>query len=422
MARFLVTAMPFTGHVDPLLAVTEALVERGHEVRFYSGTAFAAKATASGARFVPWTVAPDFDENDLQATFPRLVGRKGLRQVFINLEDVMIGTAPAQVADLDAEWAREPWDVTVADETSVGAVLFAETNGCRWATVAVLPLQMAGTEGPPAGLGLTPGTNPLTRGRDALLRAAVPLLARPLQKPLSRARTAVGLPPSKVTFEKAMISSELVLASGAPLLDFSRSDRPAYLRYVGQLARYSNAAFEPPPWWADLTGREVVFVTQGTQNIDPSDLLRPALTALAREGVLVVATTGVVGRDELPFPVPANARVAGFVPYAHLLPHVDVVVTNGGWGGTVAALAHGIPLVIGGGDLDKPEVAARVAWTGAGVNLKTGTPTAAAIGEGVRRVRTGLSYRTAAERIAVQLAAAGGAPAAAVALEEFAAG
>ena len=113
----------------------------------------------------------------------------------------------------------------------------------------------------------------------------------------------------------------------------------------------------------------------------------PALEALAERDVIVVVATGVPGRDELPFPVPSNVRVAGFLPYADLLPRVDLVVTNGGWGGTLAALAHGIPLVIAGGDLDKPEIAARVAWAGAAVNLKTGTPSAAKVAAGVDRVR-----------------------------------
>lgn len=420
MARFMLTAMPFTGHVHPLLAIAEALVARGHDVRFYTGAAFAARVTAAGALPIPWTSAPDFDENDLQATFPRLVGRKGLGQVFINLEDVMIRTAPAQVADLYAEWSREPWDVLVGDETSVGAVLFAEKSGCRWATVAVLPLQLAGTEGPPSGLGLTPGVNPVSRARDALLRAAVPLLARPLHKPMAWARAEVGLPPSPLTFEKAVFSPQLVLASGSPLLDFDRTDRPAHLRYVGDLTRRDRAPFVPPPWWVDLEGRTVVCVTQGTQNIDPADLLRPALDALADEDVLVVATTGIPGRDKLPFAAPGNARVTGFIPYAHLLPRLDLMVTNGGWGGTVAALAHGIPLVIAGGDLDKPEVAARVAWSGAGVNLRTGTPRAAAVSEAVRRVRADASFRAAAQRVAAQLASAGGPQAAAATLEEFA--
>ncbi|MFT4136265.1 glycosyltransferase [Microbacterium sp.] len=421
MARFLLSAMPFTGHVAPMLALAEALVARGHDVRVHTGSAFAAKTAATGAALVPWRQAPDFDENDLTATFPRLRGKKGIRQVFVNIADLMIGTAPAQVADLATEWDREPWDALVGDEISVGAVLFAERSSCRFATLAVLPLNLASCEGPPSGMGLTPGTTPLMRVRDALLRAALPLGGLPLRGPLARARSDTGLPRSSATFEQTVFSRGLVLASGSPLLDFGRTDRPSHVQFVGVLARSTIAAFDPPGWWRDLDDREVVCVTQGTQNIDPADLLRPALDALAGEDVLVVATTGIPGRDELPFPVPANARVAGFLPYAHLLPHVDVLVTNGGWGGTLTALGHGIPLVVAGGDLDKPEVAARVAWSGAGVNLRTGTPSTRAVREAVQRVRTEPAFRAAAARVATQLQLLGGADTAASALEAFAA-
>jgi UDP:flavonoid glycosyltransferase YjiC (YdhE family) len=95
------------------------------------------------------------------------------------------------------------------------------------------------------------------------------------------------------------------------------------------------------------------------------------------------------------------------------------VVTNGGWGGTLAALAHGIPLVIAGGDLDKPEIAARVAWAGAAVNLKTGTPSAAKVASGVDRVLADPSFRDAATRVGAQLRSLGGAEHAAELLEEL---
>ena len=78
MARFMLTTMPFTGHVAPLSAVAEALVARGHDVRFYTGAAFRERVESTGARLVPWRVAPDFDENDISATFPRLLGKKGI--------------------------------------------------------------------------------------------------------------------------------------------------------------------------------------------------------------------------------------------------------------------------------------------------------------------------------------------------------
>ncbi|WP_194397180.1 glycosyltransferase [Microbacterium atlanticum] len=421
MARFLLSAMPFTGHVDPLRAVARALAERGHHVRFYTGAAFEARVAASGAALMPWRRAPDFDENDLRATFPRLEGRKGIRQVFANLEDVMINTAPAQVDDLQAEWDREPWDAVVADETSVGVALFAERNGCPWATVAVLPLALPSRRGAPNGLGLAPGRNPITWARDAALRGAAPLLMRPLARPLARAREAVGLPPRAVRFEEAAYSPDRVLATGAPLLDFARSDRPDHLDFVGVLAPPASAPGPLPPWWGDLDGRTVVHVTQGTQNIDPADLIRPALEALAHRNLLVVVSTGVRGRDELPFAVPGNARVAGFLPYDELLPRTDVVITNGGWGGTLAALSHDVPLIIAGGDLDKPEVAARVAWTGAGIDLRTGTPTAAQVARAYERVSADRSMRDAAARVGAQLRSLGGAAGAARLLEAFAA-
>jgi UDP:flavonoid glycosyltransferase YjiC (YdhE family) len=67
-----------------------------------------------------------------------------------------------------------------------------------------------------------------------------------------------------------------------------------------------------------------------------------------------------------------NTFVAEHILHDLLLPKVDVMVTNGGYGAVQRALSTGIPLVVAGNTEDKPEVAARVAWSGAGVNLRTG--------------------------------------------------
>ena len=162
MARFMLTAMPFTGHVAPMRAVAEALVARGHDVRFYTGAAFRERVESTGARLVPWRVAPDFDENDISGDLPAPASaRRASRQLLINVQDVFIKTAPAQVADLTAEWEREPWDAIAGDEVSVGTALFAEQTACPWATVAVLRSTSSAPQGPPSGMGLAPGRNPL---------------------------------------------------------------------------------------------------------------------------------------------------------------------------------------------------------------------------------------------------------------------
>ena len=160
------------------------------------------------------------------------------------------------------------------------------------------------------------------------------------------------------------------------------------MRFVGPILAPPSSSFEQPSWWDELEGdRPVVHVTQGTlDNADLGRLLLLTTRALAGDDVLVVATTG--GPDPAPLRpgLPANARLERFIPHDRLLPHVDVMVTNGGYGGVQQALANGVPLVVAGDSEDKPEVAARVQWSGTGVNLHTGRPSPAMVARAVRRV------------------------------------
>ncbi|PRC57278.1 glycosyl transferase, partial [Mycobacterium sp. ITM-2017-0098] len=78
--------------------------------------------------------------------------------------------------------------------------------------------------------------------------------------------------------------------------------------------------------------------------------------------------------SQIRIPLPPNTYVAEYLPHDVLLPMVDVMVTNGGYGSVQRALSDGVPLVVAGQTEDKPEVAARVEYFGAGVNLRTGTP------------------------------------------------
>jgi UDP:flavonoid glycosyltransferase YjiC (YdhE family) len=84
------------------------------------------------------------------------------------------------------------------------------------------------------------------------------------------------------------------------------------------------------------------------------------------------------------------------------------MVSNGGWSSVLAAVAAGVPPVVAGADLDKPEVARRVAWSGVGVDLRTGRPRAARVRAGVDRVLADPGMRTTARRLSDELQAAGG--------------
>ena len=134
-------------------------------------------------------------------------------------------------------------------------------------------------------------------------------------------------------------------------------------------------------------------------------LVAPTLAALANEfDVLVVATAGGRPVDAIPGTVPSNARVASYLPFEWLLPRVNVLVTNGGYGSVNQAMSFGIPVVTAGMTEDKADVNARVAWSGVGINLATNEPTQEALRKAVRTVLDRPAYRMRASQIAAEFA------------------
>ncbi len=208
-------------------------------------------------------------------------------------------------------------------------------------------------------------------------------------------RSQLGLPASPVYFFDK-ISPLLYLSPSIPEFEYPRSDLPSQIHFIGPLLSPPPPEFTPPAWWDELAlGKPVIHVTQGTVSTNSTDLLVPTLQALEHEDVLVVATTGGAAIDTLKLtPLPANARIEPFIPHAHLLPHVDVMITNGGYNGVQMALANGVPLVVAGQTEEKPEIAARVEWAKVGINLRTRTPSLKQIKDAVKTLLANSSYRT----------------------------
>jgi UDP:flavonoid glycosyltransferase YjiC (YdhE family) len=173
-------------------------------------------------------------------------------------------------------------------------------------------------------------------------------------------------------FDSVVELADAYMQLSVPSFEFPR-DIPRSVRFVGAIPIIPNQA--PLPSWApQLDGsRKVVLVTQGTvANHDFNLLVGPALRALENEqDLLVVVTAGGRPVKSIPGPMPANARLASYLPFEWMLPKTDVLVTNGGYGSVNQALSFGIPLVTAGLTEDKADVNARVAWSGVGIDLAT---------------------------------------------------
>jgi UDP:flavonoid glycosyltransferase YjiC (YdhE family) len=190
-----------------------------------------------------------------------------------------------------------------------------------------------------------------------------------------------------------------------PSFEFPRK-LPPTVHFVGRPPIVPNQA-PLPPWANELDGsRKVVLVTQGTvANHDFGLLVSPTLAALADEkDLLVVVTTGGRPVDTIPGPIPANARVARFLPFEWALQKADAFVTNGGYGSVNQALSFGLPIVAAGMTEDKADVNARIAWSGVGIDLASNQPSPQAVREAVRAVLDQPDYRARAKAMAAEFA------------------
>jgi UDP:flavonoid glycosyltransferase YjiC (YdhE family) len=94
---------------------------------------------------------------------------------------------------------------------------------------------------------------------------------------------------------------------------------------------------------------------------------RRAVDALADLPMRILVTIGD-RRDPAELgPVPASVRVEHWVPQAEVLPRAAAMVSHGGSGSTLAALAAGVPQAFVPLFVDGPSNAARVAEAGAGI-------------------------------------------------------
>jgi UDP:flavonoid glycosyltransferase YjiC (YdhE family) len=172
--------------------------------------------------------------------------------------------------------------------------------------------------------------------------------------------TGIG-PLSTPLFESVVQLADAYMQLTVPSFEFPRSLPPS-VQFIGAPPIIPNQV--PLPLWADeLDGRrKVVLVTQGTvANHDFGLLVAPTLAALANEpDLLVVVTAGGRPVEAIPRPIPANARLASYLPFEWILPKANVFVTNGGYGSVNQAISFGVPLVTAGLTEDKADVNARV--------------------------------------------------------------
>lgn len=401
MARYLAYTSPAKGHLYPILPTLTELRRHGHQVAVY--TLAAEVERLRGLGFAAFPLEPAVEArtlDDWRASSP-------LGALQITLQTWANRARHDGPALLRAVAEHRP-DGLLVDINAWGAIAAAETAGLPWATWCPYFLPVPSRDAPPFGLGLPPAGGPLGRLRDGLLRPLVLGQYNRALPALNAARAAVGAPPLRAAVE-TFLRAPLLLYLTAEPFEYPRSDWHPSVRMVGP------GIWDPPapaPAWLQDVSKPLVLVTCSSEFQNDGSLIEAALQGLAGEDVFVVATAASV--DASSFEVPPNARLERFVPHGPLLERAACVVCHGGMGITQKALAAGVPPVVVPFGRDQMEVARHVQVAGAGVALPKGQHRPNRLR---RAVLEAMQMKAGAQRIAEAFGKAGGAAAAADAVE-----
>jgi UDP:flavonoid glycosyltransferase YjiC (YdhE family) len=397
--RFFLAAFGDPGHAFPVIALGRELVARGHDVTMQTWRRWRDDVESQGMRFEP---ALEY------RVWPRPSDGEGLKP-YAAAVGACRETVPL-VGELDP-------DAVVVDILTLAVALAAQAADRPWATVVphVLPTSEPGF--PPFSIG---ARLPRTRLGRALWRALDPVSRPGIERgrvELNGARARVGLAP--LDHPHGGLSRQLALVATFPALEYPRSAWDPAVRIVGPLL------YEPPCPDIELPPGDdpLVLVAPSTSQDPDGRLLQAALAGLAGERVRVLAAAPGRrdGSSRLPagMRVPPNARAARWIPYSRVMPECAAVVCHGGHGTIALALRAGAPVLVSPGGGDMAEMAARLAWAGAGLSLPRRLTSPRAVRLGVRRLIADAAFGERAAELAAWSRANPGPPRAAAELESF---
>jgi UDP:flavonoid glycosyltransferase YjiC (YdhE family) len=363
--RVLFASTRGAGHFNPLVPFIESALGAGHEVLVAGPPSLAGEVERTG---YPFQAGADPPEEERDAVWAR-VPNPTLDQANATMVGEIFGrlnTAamlPALRAALD-DWRPE---LVIRESVEFSSAIAAEERGI-----------------PHARVGIT-----LSAFEHRSLGFAAPAI--------EEHRPGIA--------ERIWRSPHLTLFP-ASLEDPEEEQPPDVRRFRDPAEPASEAPL--PDWWEEREdGSEgdplpLVYATFGSHT---------GATDMAPElfGGLLAAATGLparvlltVGREfdlaQLPAP-PPNVHVEPWVPQVDVFGHATLVLTHGGSGTTLGALAAGLPLVVVPLFADQPENARRVAAVGAGVVAEP-----AGMREAIETVLGEAKYTRAAQRVAQEIA------------------
>lgn len=362
--RILFSSTPAHGHLLPQLPLARAFRDRGDTVAVMTSGAFAPVLAPEGIDLL--AVGPTAD-----VMFAETARRTGV--------NAATDPTPEAVAEF---FAGVRVDLT-ADDALAAARDFAPDLVVAEACDFVGPLTAAALGVPVATLAFGPALPPeFTYGMTAVVASRY-------------ADRGLAMSPARWYLDPC---PDLIQAPGWLPPHGRLALRPEPHQGPGAPARPLAAAPEHAP-----DGRPRVLVTFGTYFAEPH-VLGPILTELASADADLRVTLGLTATAEDYDIDREHITFVGFTPLAELLRDVDLVLTHGGAGTTLAALSRGLPLVVVPQGADQFLQAAGVAASRTGIAVQPAEATPETVARAAAEALADPQYADNARKAAGQIA------------------
>lgn len=376
MARILFTVPPLTGHLNPALAVADALSRQGHELAWAVHAAQIGDKLPEGAR----VYALDHgDGADPGIAAPQV---RGLESVRLFFEDYALPLAERVLAPMEAAVRDFAPDAMVVDHQMLGGALVARKLGVPWVSQVTTSA--------------------------SILKMSPVLDAWVAEQYLALQRRYL---PEDLIVERPDFSPHRVIVFSIETLPGGRHARvDAPYAFVGPVRGEGRRQIEFPWEWLRQDRRKLL-VSLGTVSRDRDtrffEVVMEAVSGMPEVQAVLVAP------ESLAASAPDNVLVRGYVPQTELLRHVDGVICHAGHNTVCEALSCGLPMIVAPIRDDQPVIARQVIDAGAALFVRQGKVTPAAMRTAIANLLGTPSLADSARRLSQELLAAPGAPGAA---------
>jgi MGT family glycosyltransferase len=373
MARILFAVPPLTGHVNPTLSVAAELELAGHEVRWAIHESVAKNLIPETSKIFSLPIDAGFVDA-LQEKSQRV---RGLASIQFLYQDFCMPLARLTLEPLENLVKSYKPDVVLCDHQMIAGALVARKLNIPWFSL-------------------------VTTTASILKLSHVDVVENWIVEQFRELQAYYGM--QQVMDRPDFSPYGVIVFSSPELMGKAHELHPATYHFVGPA--FSGRKHEIDFPWGELDpDRPKILVSLGTVSRDRGlRFYEVLIEALAGLPVQVI----MVGPTELKAKAPSSFIIQSRVPQVDLLPHLSAVICHAGHNTVCESLSFGLPLIVAPIRDDQPVIAQQVVDAGAGIYLRYGKVSVAAVKAAVQRLLNEPQFRASAVELSRSFSRLGG--------------